>query len=203
MAEADIEKYCDVMEEVKRRTSVIDFFLSGQGNAIYVPTTVETCCLQLRKILELIAFASLVANKEAYSSVYADFAKYWNAGQLLKLLAKVNPCFYPQPVIEVPSKQLGIKHELKKREPDYLSEKEFTELYGRCGVIMHAANPYGTHIDYDFYKKTLPVWRSRIINLLNNHEIRLVGNPGLYLIHMKEDGTDKVRGYTFAPAKPI
>ena len=38
---------------------VIDFFLQGRGSAIYVPTTVETSCLQLRKILELIAFGSL------------------------------------------------------------------------------------------------------------------------------------------------
>ncbi len=199
MPEADIEKYCTVMEEIKRRMTVIDFFLMGQGSAIYVPTTVETGCLQLRKVLELIAFGSLIANKEAYSAVYSDFAKHWNAGELLKSLSRINPDFYPQPVVEVPSDQPGIKHGLRKRDPDYLSDKEFVEVYGRCGVIMHAANPYSAGIDYDFYQKKLPIWRSRIINLLNSHEIRLVGNPGMYLVHMREHGHDRVRGYTFAP----
>jgi hypothetical protein len=203
MAEADIEKYCSVMEEVKRRTSVIDFFLMGKGSPIYMPTTVETCCLQLRKILELIAFASLVANKEAYSSAYTDFAKYWNAGELLKLLAKINPHFYPQPIVEEPSDQPGIKNKLRKRDPDYLTEKEFAEVYGRCGVIMHAANPYGAGIDYDFYKKGLSIWLARIINLLNAHQIQLVGRPGFYLVHMQEHGHDRVRGYTFAPPPSV
>jgi hypothetical protein len=37
MSEPDIVKYCDLMEEVKRRTAVIDFFLVGGGHALYQP----------------------------------------------------------------------------------------------------------------------------------------------------------------------
>ena len=58
MSEPDIQKYCDLMEEIKRRTSVIDFFLSGSGHALFQPITLESMGLQLRKILELIAFGS-------------------------------------------------------------------------------------------------------------------------------------------------
>ena len=175
MAEPDIQKYCGVMEEVKLRMAVIDFFLFGQGNAMYMPTTLETVCLQLRKILELVAFSSLIANKAAYSSAYKDFAKHWNAGELLKSLARINPQFYPHPVVEAPTDKPAVKHELKDRDSDYLTKNEFADVYGRCGVIMHAANPYGSGIDYDFYKANPPLWRSRIVNLLNNHQIRLVG----------------------------
>ena len=62
----DIVKYCDLMEEIKLRMNVIDFFIYGRGHALYPTPTLESGCLQLRKVLELIAFGSLVANKGAY-----------------------------------------------------------------------------------------------------------------------------------------
>lgn len=79
----DIVKYCNLMEEVKRRMNVINAFGSGASHALYKATTVESVYLQLRKILELIAFGSLVANKQLFSQVYADFSKLWNAKKLL------------------------------------------------------------------------------------------------------------------------
>jgi len=76
MIKPDIVKYCDLMEEIKRRTAVIDFFLVGDGHALYQPPTIESVGLQSRKVLELIAFGSLVANKESYSAAYARFAEH-------------------------------------------------------------------------------------------------------------------------------
>ena len=109
MHSSDMQKYCDLMEEIKRRMNVIDLFLSGKGHAVYEPTTLESVGLQVRKILELIAFGSLVANKAVYSAIYLNFAKHWHAGRLLRDLAKVNSSFYPKPIVEIPSKQPGVK----------------------------------------------------------------------------------------------
>lgn len=195
----DIVKYCDPMGEIKRRIAVIDHFVSGQGRALYVPPTIESACLQLRKVLELIAFGSLVANADAYTSVYSKISKAWQAADLLKELEKVNAEFYPVPVVEVPSTVPGVLHQLKKRDPDYLARADFPEVYGRCGVMAHAANPYGAGIDYSYYQKMLPVWRNQIVNLLNNHEIHLLNRPGMYVIHMHEDRDDKVHWYRFEP----
>jgi len=175
-ADVDGEKYCNLMEEVKLRINVITYFLSGQGHALYPPATLESMCLQIRKILELVAFGSLVANKQAYS---ADF--------------------YPVPIIEVPSGILGVQMRHKKRVGDYLDETEFKKVYGRCGAMAHAANPYSKGIDYGYYARMLPVWRTRIVNLLNAHNIQLLGNPGIYLIHMTERGDDRVKFYRFQP----
>jgi hypothetical protein len=55
-AEVDGKRYCDLMEEVKLRINVVNHFLSGQGHALYQPASLETVCLQIRKILELVAF---------------------------------------------------------------------------------------------------------------------------------------------------
>ena len=65
--------------------------------------------------------------------------------------------------------------------------------------MAHAANPYGKGIDYEYYARRLPDWRTRIMNLLNTHDIHLFGNPGMYVIHMSEHGDDRVKFYKFQP----
>ena len=59
-----IRLYALQMREVKRRMEVIDYFLFAGGHALYKPTTIESTCLQVRHVLELVAFASLCANKK-------------------------------------------------------------------------------------------------------------------------------------------
>ena len=54
-------KYADCMEEIKKRTEVVNGFFTGKCHAMYVQTTAESVSLQIRKILELIALASLAA----------------------------------------------------------------------------------------------------------------------------------------------
>lgn len=191
------------MEEVKKRTSVIDFFLSGNGHALFEPTTLESIALQIRKILELIAMASLVANKSEYEKVYSNFSNAWNAEYLLKDLGRVNADFYPKPVVEQPSNDPKVKNQLADRDDDYLTKEEFIKVYKKCGAIMHASNPMGRKIGYEYYKKSIPIWRQKIINLLNNHQIRLLGHDGFYLIHMKEDRDDKVHFYEFERAEQV
>jgi hypothetical protein len=199
MAEPEIQKYCDLMEEIKRRVAVVDFFLTGKGHALYEPTTIESVCLQFRKILELIAFGSVVANKDLYSAAHAKFAADWNARLMLKDLERVNPEFYPKPVVETPSPDPRATHQLKPRQPDYMTRDDFEKLYEKCGSTMHADNPYGSHTDYKYYRDNLLGWRNKIVNLLNNHQIKLVGQRGFYVVHMRENRDDKVHYYLFAP----
>lgn len=78
----NMSKYVDAMAEIKRRIDVINTFLSGQRNAGYRASNVETIGLQFRKVFELIAFASLTAHKELYSAAHSDFAKHWQAPSL-------------------------------------------------------------------------------------------------------------------------
>jgi hypothetical protein len=200
MKEPDIIKYCNLMEEVKKRTSVIDIFLSGSSNALYKATTIESICLQFRKILELIAMGSLVANKKAFSQIYSDFSKCWNAEYIFKDIERINPEFYPSPIIEVPSTKPGLKMDWKDKEhTEYLTKQDFVKLYKKCGAIMHSGNPYGSQVDYGYYDKNIPDWRTKIISLLNTHKIHLLNDENIYLIHMREERDNKVHHYTFAP----
>lgn len=180
----NMNKYVGVMAELKRRTHVISMFLAGQQDAVYKASNIETIGLQFRKAFELIVFASLTAHKELYSAAYSDFAKHWEAAKLVKRLREINPHFYPEPVIQVPSNKLGVKMDLASRQPDYLTAESLVDAHGRCGSLMHAANPYGRETDYAFFEASFPVWLSKTVNLLNSHLVQLPGDTGFYLVQM-------------------
>lgn len=198
-----IRLYALQMREIKRRMEVIDNFLLAGGHAIYRPTTTEFACLQVRHILELIAFASLCANKKVYSQVHSDFAKQWNAELLLRDLARVNPDFYPIPKIERPSDDPKVKTHLHDMSDGFLTQEEFFFVYKKCGAMMHAKNPFGSKTGHHYFEKILPLWREKIIRLLSNHSVKVLGHPGFWQIHTYEAGDDEVHFYEFVPAEHL
>jgi hypothetical protein len=183
-----VNKYCVLMAEIKRRTTVAAALANRETHLVYQATTVEAIYLQYRKILELIALGSLVANKEVFSKMYRDFAKYWNAELLVKDIERINPDFYPRPIIQQPSSRPGVKMEWAQRPDDYLTRDDLLKLYKKCAAIMHSGNPYGSQVDYAYYEKMTVHWGIRIMNLLNAHHIRLVDDANLYLIQMGAEG---------------
>jgi hypothetical protein len=195
--EPNISLYCAQMELVKKRIEVVLYYERRHGRALYTASTIESVYLQFRKILELIAMASLVANKEVYSQEHANFTRHWNARRMLEALERLNPGYYPKPVIE---KNGG--EELVVKENGFLTQDDFVTLYNKCGAIMHTDNPYGEKTNYDNYLPQITRWRGLIMGLLDNHKIHLLDDPNIYLIHMQEERDNKVHGYTFAPAPP-
>ena len=198
MTEEAIEKYCRLMEEIRLRTEVIRSFFEGSSHAVYKATTIESSYLQFRKILELIALGSLVANKEIFSKVQADFGKCWNAAYIIKDIERINPDFYPHPIVEMPSVRPGIKMDWNDHPGGFLTQKEFLKLYEKCGAILHADNPFGSQIDYGYYEQNINVWAEKIALLLNCHTIKLVGDENIHLIHMLEEQDRRVHHYIFA-----
>jgi hypothetical protein len=58
----------------KLRTTLIADIMKGKCNLPDIPL-MESATLQFRKVLEFIAFGSLVANEKTYKATHADFAK--------------------------------------------------------------------------------------------------------------------------------
>jgi len=197
----NINLYCNVMEEIKRRISVVWSFLDGKSSTTYKATTVESTCLQVRKILELIALASVVANKAEFAAQNEKFAKLWNAKMILNDLERLNPQFYPRPIKEVPSVRPGVKNDIQDLTEGFLTKDDFLKVYEKCGAIMHSDNPYGRKTDYWYYDTSIPEWVEKIRVLLNAHAIHLMNDEKLYLVHMQEAKDNKVRAYTFEPVK--
>jgi len=195
---ASLNLYCNLMNEIKRRDSVIRSFINGNCSTPYPMTNIESIYLQIRKILELIALCSLVAHKEEYSKHNEMFVKHTDARKILHSIEKINPDFYPKPIKEVTSTTPGVINDFTSiPESEYLSKKEFIKLYEKCGGLMHAENPYGSKRDIKHYEDNVKVWLGKIVRLLNSHTIQLVNANWFYLIHMQENGRDDVHGYIF------
>ena len=193
-----VSTYCELMEEVKRRTTVVYGFLNGPYTTPYPATNVESMVLQVRKILELIALGSLVAHHDEYCRQYAKFADHWHAARILRDVEKINPSYYPQPIKEVPPKRLGVKNDLVDVTEGFLTKEQFVEVYDRCGDILHAKNPFLGQQDYASFDKLVPLWMEKIRCLLNIHKIHPVDTDCFLLVHMKEANDDRVHAYTFA-----
>lgn len=190
MQEKERIKYAEVVSEIKRRTQVIDAFLFGTNNALYKVTTLELICLQIRKILELIALGSLVANQKIFKQEAQKLQTMWNAKHILNDIERINPHFYPKPIIEKKSSQPNTINKIENMISGYLTKDDFIHVYEKCGKILHSENPLGKNIDYSYYEKNLPVWREKIIHLLNAHIITLLNDENLYVVHMQEEGKD-------------
>ena len=189
--------YADCMEEIKRRTEVIQGFLRHEFHAKYVMTTAESIGLQLRKTLELIALASLVANRTEYEKYRANFHRDWNGKRILETLSKANPNFYPQPSKQVVNPETGKVESLKAVTTGYLSESDYVELYDICGAILHAYNPFSPMPNVQQFLDSVPAWLRKIMNLLNHHTVQLIDpDKQLWvLMHAQSDG--KVHVYEF------
>lgn len=168
-----LTRYCECMEEIKMRGEVLEGFLTGKLSARYLPPTIESVCLQFRKILELIALASLVAHKDDYSKQRENFAQDWHAERILKEIEKINPAFYPVPTKQKKDPTTGKVLETENVKEPYLTRSDFEVLYNICGELLHAANPFGRAKDYEGFARSAPSWLSKIKTLLNHHQIQL------------------------------
>jgi len=194
-------QYVDQMEAIKRRTAAIkklsEIAATGQ---ISPEIATESIYLQFRKILELIAMSSLVANKQAMKKVNQSMMKkLWRGSEILKRIERINPDFYPVPLIEKPHPDPIVKTDLVDKTDGFLSRAEFRRLYNLCGSFMHADNPLGRKkTDYEALWKKGPEWQNKIMELLGCHKIRLVDQDGFYLVHMNEERDGRVHMYQFA-----
>ena len=186
------------MEEIKKRTEVVDAFLRRQLTAKYFQPTVESMCLQIRKILELIALASLVANKSQYEKHRRNFQKDWNGKRILETLDKANPEFYPYPSRQVISPATGKVVEVRRITSGYLSREDYEDLYDKCGDILHASNPFTSKQQetQQFFDST-PQWMEKIRVLLNHHHVQLIDEKIQLWAMMQAESDGKVHVWQF------
>lgn len=178
------------MEQIKLRQESIGFILSKQKTTGYNYTDTEFICLQIRKILELIALANLVSNKKEYAEKHANFVNHYHAKHILRDIEKINPNFYPIPTRQIIDEKTKKFVEVKKIETGFLTKDEFIEIYDECSGLMHAENPFAAPKDLDAINSKFPIWLDKIIVLLNHHNLQLVDTDLMIwvLMHSIKDG---------------
>ena len=179
----DIGQYCDLMEEIKSRAESISQLMELPG--ITSRTQAESICLQLRLLLELIVFSSLVSNKDVWQRSQKELQSSQDISKKLKELKRIHSNFYPKSV-DLQGSTSG--KEPVDRAEGFLSEDKLIEIYGRLGNILHAENPLGKETNYRYFIDEIPGWISQIQNLLECHKVYLYHHPvEFYLIKMFGD----------------
>jgi hypothetical protein len=201
MQSAEAQKYCVMMAEIKTRWRLVKIVGEGRVSGFPPAVRVEFVYLQFRKILELIAMGSLLANSRVLGQVQSKIQRYWNAKNLLKDIQAINPDFYPKPIVQKPSQRPGINVDWLDRSGGYLTKDRFVTLYDKCGSILHAHNPFARQQDYLVLEKEAPNWHLWIRNLLNVHTIRLIGDATVWLMQMGSD-PEPPTYHSFVPSKP-
>lgn len=191
MDEINLKKYANIMKEIKIRINHL--LVNNHPNNVLM---IEASYLQIRKVLELISLASLVANEDELKKYISKYDKMYHASLIIRDIKRINPNYYPHPIIE--HRNENIWEDCKSR---FLTEKEFIKLYDKCGKLMHAHNPFSAPIDYAKYQSDLPKWINKIINLLHSHTIQLIDSNDVYLIHMQEELDDEIHYYIFKVVK--
>jgi hypothetical protein len=166
--------YINCMEEVRDRVNLVKSVGAHSITTGHQVFDMELVFLQLRKILELIAFASLTANKEKYSAANAQFATHWKAKLMLQELEKINPDFYPMPVGQPQLQANGVKH-CPAVTGGFLTKDDFEFLYDKTGDILHVRNPFSAKDPTLKIRYSTKEWVSRIQVLLALHIVHLVG----------------------------
>ena len=193
--QARLTQYRERMDEVVRRMDVVEAFIRGDRNALYLLTTVESIYLQLRNSLEVIATASLTMNQEALGELSNVGRRKWHAGDILEAVETTNPdYYYPKPTRLKPDARVGqiegYRGEWVDFKGDYLTRQKFGTLYDIASKVLHTGNPFDRKAYAKDTKQCRALirdagkWRKRIANLLTHHYFKLAGEENrLFLAH--------------------
>jgi hypothetical protein len=128
-----------------------------------------------------------------------NFSKHWESSKLIGNLRRLNPDFYPVAVTVTPNPAPNIKSDFAARKEGFLTATQLIHAHGRCGNLLHAANPFSKGIDYELYQQSFLEWYSLVVGLLNFHLVHLPNEPGFWFIQMGDFSTDEVSYNIFAP----
>tara|TARA_R110002124_G_scaffold89216_2_gene228293 strand:- start:3947 stop:4258 length:312 start_codon:yes stop_codon:yes gene_type:complete len=87
------------MKDIKNRSNLVYSIVHKKRTLGIEFYDYEVIALNIRKILESIAYSSMVASKEKYAQAHSKFEKHYKAKQILEELEKLHPQFYPRPAL--------------------------------------------------------------------------------------------------------
>lgn len=196
---SSLRVYCNEMNKLKVRQVMMHRFieLARLESPEQLMVSAEVICLQLRLILEHIAFASLAANRAAYAEARASYAQDYHAKKILGAIAKLNPDFYPRPVTQEQNPDGGTH--LANVNGAFLTRSQFETAYDRCGSVLHARNPFREPPDYGRLIDDAERWVKLVSRLLDKHIVHIVGLKGFVLVGMNPHD-HSAEAFTLVPA---
>lgn len=187
--------YLEKMTEALERLNACEGYLSAHVGGVN-RFALESAALQLRKAMEAIAFAAIAPNKEQYAVIRknaakpADFSRDWQADSIFLVLDKVNPDFYPDPLLQQTQVGPNAWH-FGKLLDGYMKRKNFETMYKRLGKFLHSDNPWGTDKGWIQLSDDALDAITKIRALLKKHRtlIRAPSFNGVWIVDAPNDGT--------------
>lgn len=177
------------MEEIIERQEVCVRVVNALKDQEYITGSVkadiDVLYLQIRKMFELMMFASISAHTLT-EKLSNKLQKAWNAEDILRTIERINPDFFPKPYLL----QKNIASSGKEKEfnthriiqtkdtfgTSFLTKEEMKKFYTRdCNDFSHAKreNKYGNLFDQNYHmiktREVLTKW----VALLRNHSVNL------------------------------
>lgn len=143
--------YRQQMVEVKSRLIAIDRVLGakkGKPRTLTEDYDNEFMWLQLRKVVELITFSAIAADKERYIALRhqqdakSNYQEDWRAEKILGHLSNINPKFLPQPLGQMKVRGDGTKHFEGLAEAQQATLDRLVSIHQTAGDYLHAGNPF-------------------------------------------------------------
>ena len=185
----DVKQYCDMMEQTKRDLAGAVQIM--ESTTINLETRIETAAVQTRKILEDIAYSTLVSNKDAGAKTQEELQGLRYPKDIFRDLGKVHPNFFPTPVeIREPSRSRPFVVKTK----GVLNREKLVQMYGELSSLAHSTNPLAEPVDLQYFEEKIPVWLEEIANSLDTHQVMLPHHPDrFYIVKMTGDREGSVQ----------
>ena len=162
-----------------------------ESTSIGTETRIQTAGLQTRKILEDMAYAALVSNKDAGDKTEEELKDLRYPKDIFKDIGKGHPNFFPTPVeIRDPSK--GKPFVIKAK--GVMTKGKLPQIYRELNPLAHSTNPMAEPVDLQYFEEKIPVWLEEIVNTLDTHQVMLLHHPDhFYIVKMKGDRDGSVQ----------
>lgn len=193
MREASLQFiYASQIAEATSRLLAAQRFLASFKTTGDVPE-LEASVLQLRKALEMIAFAVIAPDKKQYATFRAatnnsDFTKDYHAARIFTTLARINKDFYPVALLPAVRQSDGLWH-FSGKQSGYLTQKKFGTVYDRLGKHLHAHNPWSGNKNLQNLARDIPKIIEETHELLDLH-VRYIRTPEFHGVWVLE--TDRL-----------
>jgi len=201
-AQGQLERYANLMQEIKERTLSIEPVVNGK-TGLYGPLAREFCYLQLRLICECIALSCLVAHDDLKSIQSSKFQTEFAADLLIKKLETLHPDFYPHPV------RFTILEDhvhVAEMTEDYLKKSELVKLVRQCGDKLHRGSarkytfsPTQEELENDF--EQVMTSAKKVLRLLEQHKVNLSSGVEYTFCILSYGPDAKVQVFSGGPKK--
>jgi hypothetical protein len=158
--------YRSHMLEVKRSFRAIERILGAKKpRTLSAEFDDEFMWLQLRQIVELVAYSAIAADEDRYAALRreqdknSDYRVDSKPAKVLQHLSKISPHFLPKSLGTMVVQPHGVKH--FEQGPEVAMLDRFLEIHDTAGQHLHAINPFNEE-DVKDLKVRLAVARRRI-----------------------------------------